>query len=59
MQIDLPSLSIGAAIGAVPLWLLGWVAKHFLDRLVLPRVLDWRARFNKMRALNRAELLLK
>lgn len=55
MQIDLSS----AAIGGVLFWLLGWVAKHFLDRLVLPRVLDWRARFSKQRALNRAEFILE
>jgi hypothetical protein len=54
MHIDLTSLSI---VGIL-VWLLGWVSKHFLDRLVLPRLVDWWARLNKTWAIKRAEQLL-
>ena len=39
-------------------FLLTWAAKHLLDRLLLPRVLDWWARQNRRWALQRAEQLL-
>lgn len=55
MQIDL----LSAAVGGILFWLLGWAAKHFLDRLVLPTAVDWWSRLNKQRAINRAEQLLK
>jgi hypothetical protein len=54
MQIDL----LSAAVGGVVFWLLGWAAKHLLDRLVLPKIFDWWARQNARWALKRAEQLL-
>src|SRR5690349_61798 len=32
-----------------------WAAKHALDRLLLPRYLDWYARRNRRRAMKRAK----
>jgi uncharacterized protein with PQ loop repeat len=55
MQVDLTSLGIGA----ISIWLLSWASKHFLDRLVLPGVVDLWARLNKRWAMQRAEQLLK
>jgi hypothetical protein len=40
-------------------FLLAWAGKHLLDRLLLPRVLDWWARKNKKWAMERATQLLK
>jgi hypothetical protein len=52
-------LTIGIIVGSITWFLLQRVGKHFLERLVLPRALDWWAAFSKKMALNRAELLLK
>jgi len=51
------NITIGVIIGFVTLYLLQWAGKHFLDRLVLPRVLDWWARQSKKMALHRAKYL--
>jgi hypothetical protein len=40
-------------------FLVAWVATKFLDRLMLPRITDWWAHLNKIRAANRAEFILK
>jgi hypothetical protein len=40
-------------------FLLAWAGKHLLDRLVLPRVLDWWARKNQKWAMERAAQLLE
>jgi hypothetical protein len=49
-------IAIGVIV-FVTLYLLQWAGKHFLDRLVLPRVLDWWARQSKKMALQRAKYL--
>jgi hypothetical protein len=54
MNFDLFS----AVVGGVIIWLLGWVGKHFLDRLILPRFLDWWAARNARRAAKRAKRVL-
>lgn len=54
ITIDLTSLLSGG-FGAVLVFLVGWMAKHTLDRLFLPRVLDWWAAKTKARALRRAK----
>jgi hypothetical protein len=53
-KIDVASLLWGAAG-----FLFLWAVKHFLDRAVLPRVLDWWARQTRKSALTRSEELLK
>ena len=53
-KIDVVSLLWGAAG-----FLFLWAVKHFLDRAVLPRVLDWWARQTRKSALTRSEELLK
>jgi hypothetical protein len=40
-------------------FLLAWAGKHLLDRLLLPRVVDWWALQNKKWAMERAVQLLK
>jgi hypothetical protein len=50
-------ITIGVILGFVMLYLLQWAGKHFLDRLVLPRVLDWWAKQSKQMALQRAQYL--
>jgi hypothetical protein len=52
-------LTIGLIAGGLVVFLLQWAGRHFLDRLVLPRVLDWWATQSRKMALNRAEFLLK
>ena len=57
MTIDLPSLLWGVA-ATVLLFFCGWAAKHVLDRLLLPRLLDWWATRTRARALQRAQILV-
>jgi hypothetical protein len=57
IAIDLSSLLWGAA-GTVFLFLFGWAGKHTLDRLLLPRLLDWWATQTRTRALKRAQGLV-
>ena len=52
-------ITIGVIIGGLIVFFLQWAGRHLLDRLVLPRVLDWWARQSSKMALNRAEILLK
>jgi hypothetical protein len=52
-------ITVGVIIGALLVFFLQWAGKHVLDRLVLPRVLDWWATLSKQMALNRAAMLLK
>lgn len=40
-------------------WILGYVAKHWLDRKFLPKILDWWAKLSKERALLRAAKLAR
>ena len=56
ITIDLPSVLWGGA-GTVLVFLLGWGVKHLLDRLVLPRFLDWWATTTRSRSLRRARRL--
>jgi hypothetical protein len=44
---------------AIGLFLLGWAAKQALDRLFLPRVLDWWAKRTQSKAEKRAHALAK
>jgi hypothetical protein len=56
------STSAAAAFGvalSVTWFLLGWGAKHLLDRTALPRILDAWARHSKKKAERRAEELQK
>jgi hypothetical protein len=57
MTIDLLSLLWGVA-GTAALFFFGWIAKHLLDRLLLPRLLDWWATRTRARALQRASRLI-
>ena len=50
--------ALWGALGAILIFVLRWAGKHALDRLLLPRVLDWWVRQNQQRALRRAEKLL-
>jgi hypothetical protein len=40
-------------------FLLSWIAKHVLDRIFLPRFMDWWAKTNRTTALRAAELRLR
>jgi hypothetical protein len=51
-------ITTGIIIGGIIIFVLQWAGKHFLDRLVLPKILDWWARQSKQMALNRAGYLL-
>jgi hypothetical protein len=61
--INLGSISyIDVALGALGtslLFLLGWAAKHILDRTVLPRFIDWWSERSKRTAVRRAEKIVK
>jgi hypothetical protein len=53
------TLTYAAILAAVVFFLLQWSAKHLLDRLVLPRFLDWWALQSNKTALKRAAYLEK
>jgi hypothetical protein len=50
-------INVWALLAGVGGFLLAWAAKHFLDRLILPRVLDRISRINKRLTLRRANKL--
>jgi hypothetical protein len=50
-------ISVWTLLAGVGLFLLGWAAKHFLDRLILPKLLDRISRTNKKLTLRRANKL--
>ena len=51
-------MQVSAIVSGIIAFLLAWAGKHVLDRLLLPRVLDWWARKNKKWAMERAAQLL-
>ncbi len=53
-----PSALLGV-LGLVASFLLGWAAKQTLDRLMLPRILDWFARRQRNSSQKRAEHVLE
>jgi hypothetical protein len=58
MASELASILYGA-IGASAVFLLGYVAKHWLDRTILPKILDFIASRSKISSLKRANNLVK
>jgi hypothetical protein len=55
---DVRSVLLGA-FGALLVWMLGYTGKHTLDRLVLPKVLDWLAQRNRDSAATRAKNIIQ
>jgi hypothetical protein len=57
VTVDLTSFLWGSA-GTVTIFIAGWATKHALDRLLLPRVLDWWATRTRSLALMRAQTIV-
>jgi hypothetical protein len=51
--------SLSSIVLGITGFLIAWAGKHLLDRLLLPRVVDWWARQNKKWAIERAVQVLK